>query len=67
MAALKVIREKRPDVAVLDISMPELNGIVLSRRLAGEMPDLRVLVLTLHEDRAYLNQALEAGRARLCA
>jgi len=41
--------------------MPEMNGIVLSRRLAGEMPALRVLVLTLHEDRAYLNQALEAG------
>ncbi len=61
LAALKVIRQKRPDVAVLDISMPELNGIVLSRRLAGEMPALRVLVLTLHEDRAYLNQALEAG------
>jgi DNA-binding NarL/FixJ family response regulator len=61
LAALKLIREKRPDVAVLDISMPELNGIMLSRRLAGEMPDLRVLVLTLHEDRAYLNQALEAG------
>lgn len=61
LAALKVIRDKRPDVAVLDISMPELNGIVLSRRLAGEIPALRVLVLTLHEDRAYLNQALEAG------
>jgi DNA-binding NarL/FixJ family response regulator len=61
LAALKVIREQRPDVAVLDISMPELNGILLSRRLAGEMPTLRVLVLTLHEDRAYLNQALEAG------
>jgi DNA-binding NarL/FixJ family response regulator len=61
LSALKLIREQRPDVAVLDISMPELNGIVLSRRLAGEMPDLRLLVLTLHEDRAYLNQALEAG------
>jgi DNA-binding NarL/FixJ family response regulator len=61
LAALKVIREKLPDVAVLDISMPELNGIALSRRLAGEMPALRILVLTLHEDRAYLNQALEAG------
>jgi DNA-binding NarL/FixJ family response regulator len=61
LSALKLIRDKRPDVAVLDISMPELNGIVLSRRLAGEMPDLRLLVLTLHEDRAYLNQALEAG------
>ncbi|MGA9430163.1 MAG: response regulator transcription factor, partial [Xanthobacteraceae bacterium] len=61
LAALKVVRETRPDVAVLDISMPELNGIVLSRRLAGEIPELSVLMLTLHEDRAYLNQALEAG------
>jgi DNA-binding NarL/FixJ family response regulator len=61
LSALKIIREQRPDVAVLDISMPELNGVVLSRRLAGEMPELRLLVLTLHEDRAYLNQALEAG------
>ena len=61
LSALKIIREQRPDVAVLDISMPELNGIVLCRRLAGEMPALRLLVLTLHEDRAYLNQALEAG------
>ena len=61
LSALKIIREERPDVAVLDISMPELNGIVLCRRLAGEMPALRLLVLTLHEDRAYLNQALEAG------
>jgi DNA-binding NarL/FixJ family response regulator len=61
LSALKVIREQHPDVAVLDISMPELNGIVLSRRLNGEMPALRLLILTLHEDRAYLNQALEAG------
>ncbi len=61
LAALKVIRDKRPDVAVLDISMPELNGIVLSRRLTAEIPQVRVLTLTLHEDRAYLNQALEAG------
>jgi DNA-binding NarL/FixJ family response regulator len=61
LAALKIIRDSRPDVAVLDISMPELNGIMLSRRLTGELPELRLLVLTLHEDRAYLNQALEAG------
>ena len=61
LSALKIIREQHPDVAVLDISMPELNGIVLSRRLAGEMPALRLLILTLHEDRAYLHQALEAG------
>ncbi len=61
LAALKIIREKAPDIAVLDISMPELNGIVLCRRLTAEMPALRVLILSLHEDRAYVNQAMEAG------
>jgi DNA-binding NarL/FixJ family response regulator len=61
LSALKTIREQKPDVAVLDISMPELNGILLCRRLIAEMPELRVLILTLHEDRAFVNQALEAG------
>jgi DNA-binding NarL/FixJ family response regulator len=61
LAALKVIREQRPDVAVIDISMPYLNGILLGRRLAGEMPSVKILVLTLHDDRAYLKQALDAG------
>jgi len=61
LEALRVIRDKRPDVAVVDISMPEINGIVLSRRVADEVPAVRILVLTLHEDRAYLRQALEAG------
>ena len=61
LAALKVIRETRPDVAVVDISMPELNGILLSRRLAQELPSVKLLILTLHEDRAYLKQALDAG------
>jgi DNA-binding NarL/FixJ family response regulator len=41
--------------------MPELNGIKLSRRLAEECPSVRVLILTLHEDRAYVNQALQAS------
>jgi DNA-binding NarL/FixJ family response regulator len=61
MAALRLVREARPDVAVVDISMPELNGILLARRLSDEMPGVRVMVLTLHEDRAYLKQALDAG------
>ena len=61
LAALKVIRERQPDIAVVDLSMPELNGISLSRRLALEMPSVRVLALTLHEDRAFLKQAIDAG------
>ncbi len=61
LGAFKLIREMLPDVAVLDISMPELNGILLARRLAEECPSVRILVLTLHEDRSYVKQALEVG------
>jgi DNA-binding NarL/FixJ family response regulator len=61
LAALRIIKEQRPDIAVVDISMPELNGISLGRRLVDELPSVKVLVLTLHEDRAYLKQALDAG------
>lgn len=60
-AALKLIREQKPDVAILDISMPEMNGIMVARKLAEEMPQVKLMVLTLHEDRAYLRQALDVG------
>jgi DNA-binding NarL/FixJ family response regulator len=61
LAALKLIQEKLPDIAVVDITMPELNGILIARRLADECPTVRVLMLTLHEDRSYVKQALGAG------
>lgn len=61
VAALQLIRATNPDVAVLDISMPELNGIALSRKLAEDFPRTRILLLTLHEDRAFVNQAMAAG------
>lgn len=59
--ALSLIREKQPDIAVLDISMPGLNGIRVARKLADECPAVRILLLTLHEDRAYTTQALQVG------
>jgi DNA-binding NarL/FixJ family response regulator len=60
-SALKMIREKLPDVAIVDISMPELNGIVLARRLTEECPSVRILILTLYEERSFLKQAMAAG------
>jgi len=60
-AALSLIREKRPDIVALDISMPGLNGIRVARKLADECPAVRILLLTLHEDRAYITQALQVG------
>ena len=59
--ALNIIRDTMPDIAIVDISMPGISGIMLTRRLFEEAPDIKILMLTLHEDRAYLRQALDAG------
>jgi DNA-binding NarL/FixJ family response regulator len=59
--ALRLARELLPDLVVLDISLPEINGIELATTLLAERPDCRVLVLTVHEERAYLRQLVEAG------
>ncbi len=59
--ALRRATELQPDVAVLDLSMPGLSGIDVARKLLAAHPRCRVLVLTVHEDGAYLRQVLELG------
>ena len=61
LVALALMVALRPDVAVIDISMPDLSGIELARRVAQECPAVRLLALTVHEDQAYLHQMLAAG------
>lgn len=60
-SARKLIGDRLPDVAVIDISMPEINGITLARRLAEDCPGVRVIIMTLYEERSFLKQALAAG------
>lgn len=60
-AALKLIADTVPDVAVIDISLPDLNGLDLARRLAERCPTVRLLALTVHEDKAYVQPLLQAG------
>lgn len=60
-AALQLAKDLRPDAAVLDIGMPGLNGLEVALALRTEAPEIRVIILTVHEDRAYLRQLLEAG------
>ena len=59
--ALRVIKDTMPDIAILDISLPQLSGIVITRQLQDECPDVKVILLTSHEDRGYLTQALDGG------
>jgi DNA-binding NarL/FixJ family response regulator len=59
--ALRLATQLAPDVVVLDISLPEMNGVELAAALRAERPECRLLVLTVHEERAYLRQLLELG------
>src|SRR5688572_709671 len=59
--AVRLAPTCHPDVAVLDIGMPELNGLDTTRALVKQSPMLKVIVLTMHVDDAYVLQALKDG------
>jgi two-component system, NarL family, response regulator NreC len=59
--AVRLVQELKPDVAILDIAMPRLNGIEATRQIARRFPDVHVLVLSMHADEPYVTQVLRAG------
>jgi DNA-binding NarL/FixJ family response regulator len=59
--AVRKAIELKPDVAVIDITMPELDGIEVTRRIREEVPETKVLVLTKHESDEMVRRALDAG------
>jgi two-component system response regulator NreC len=63
ISAIEQARKLRPDVAIIDISMPRLGGIEVVRRLTSDLPSTRVLVLTMHEEEEYVVHAVRAGAA----
>ena len=60
-AAIAQARALNPDLLVMDISMPELNGLKATEALRKEFPDLKILTLTRHADDGYLQQLIKAG------
>jgi len=58
--ALKAIAVMKPDIAILDITMPDLDGIAVTRRVVAEVPGTRVIILSMHAD---LNHPIDAFRA----
>lgn len=59
--AVELVRELKPNVVVIDVKMPILNGIEATRQIMREMPDTKVLVLSMHSDWALIERMQEAG------
>lgn len=59
--ALALVEQLRPDLLLCDITMPEMNGLEVTRRVAKEFPNVRVIMLSMHASEEYVWQALKAG------
>jgi DNA-binding NarL/FixJ family response regulator len=59
--AVEMARDLSPDVVVMDVAMPQLNGIEATRQIFASEPTMKVVALSMHSDRRYVSEALKAG------
>jgi DNA-binding NarL/FixJ family response regulator len=59
--AIRLAEQHKPDVAIIDVAMPLLNGVETTRQIARRVPGVRILVLSMYADEAYVTQILKAG------
>lgn len=59
--AIDLVRHTKPDLVLMDLKMPRMNGIEATRRIHAEMPDIRILVLTTYDDDVWVFDAIRAG------
>jgi DNA-binding NarL/FixJ family response regulator len=59
--AIQLAKEQRPDVAILDLSMPLINGTNAAREILRDFPEMKVILLTMHTEEPYVLDALQAG------
>ncbi|HLI82954.1 MAG TPA: response regulator transcription factor [Bryobacteraceae bacterium] len=59
--AVELVEQLRPDVVVMDVAMPELNGIEATRRVTDLSPHTRIIALSMHKDSVYVREVLRAG------
>ena len=58
---LKLVRDQQPDVIIMDISMPDLNGIDATRQILSDYPGIKVIALSMHSDSLFVLNMLKAG------
>lgn len=57
----QIVIEKSPDVILMDINMPELNGVEVTRRLISQYKDVKIIILSIHDDENYVTHSLKSG------
>ncbi len=62
-SAIQVAQQQKPDVILLDLAMPGMNGLATAKKLRTLMPQIRVLILTVHQEEEYIYETLRAGAA----
>lgn len=66
LAAVRLIRKVKPDLVLLDLSMPKMGGISVMKEVKRELPETRILALTIHESDQYVLEAFDAGTDGYC-
>jgi DNA-binding NarL/FixJ family response regulator len=66
LAAIRTVNKLRPDMMLLDLSMPKMNGISVMKEIKSQFPEIKIMALTIHESDQYVLEAFEAGADGYC-
>ncbi len=66
LEAIRIVKKIRPDMMLLDLSMPKMNGISVMKEIKSQFPETKIMALTIHESDQYVLEAFEAGADGYC-